>query len=170
LTSDIDKQLKDLEKEFNLEEIELKKEQKFEDDKDKVKKEKVKEHKKRKWGKFFSTKTPRGEPDRDIDETIATQIVSAPFDFWSMTRHELWKLTPDEEKKLGHSFTMAIGPYIPYVMKKFFPVLAFSVTFMQIVESKRRQEARLILERKLDEFSPGMRKKLEKRLGRNKNP
>jgi len=171
---DYEAELKKLEKELKIEDVKVKDKIAAKKVDEKEKAEKVK--KKAKKGSWFSrfkkdylrTTPKRGQPDIPIDEDISKTVVNLPFDYWAGTRHELWKLNEDEETKLSKAFQKALGPYIPYILKQFFPAIAFGALFFRIVETKRKQEAKLALANRLEEFSPRRRKKILKHLQKQK--
>ena len=161
----IEKELKALEKEYKLENVSIKEDEQVKKAKKVKKKQDAKKTLSFKKSKWFKTKAPRGQADVPLDDTIGTFIVSMPFDYWSTSRHPLWKLEPEQEAKLAKSFTAAFGPLIPWMIRRYFPIITFAALFLKTVEEKRKIEARLMLEEKISEFSPRHQKKLRKKLG-----
>ena len=170
-SKDIQKDLKALQAEYGLEEVKIKK-----DKEEKKAKKAKKETETKKWTglkgfkkkhkKWFKTKTPAGKDEIRLDSGVAGTIVSLPFDHWSNSRHELWKLSDKEEADLARAFEAAFWQFIPYFIKQYFPIITFCVLYLRMIESKRRLEAQLILNDKLNEFTPRMQKKILKKLGR----
>jgi len=166
--SDVDAELRKLEKDFKLDEIKITKKEKLMQATEQAKEETVKKKAKKKWKDMLRTKPPRGQQDVPVDEELAKTFVALPFDYWASTRHDCWKLTPDEESRLGRAFVKAFGPLIPWIIRRYFPIITFCVLFLKMIEEKRKLEARMILEGKLDEFSPAMRKKIVNELEKPK--
>lgn len=168
---DITKELKALEKEHKLENVAIKKDTQAK--KAKATEKEIKTSKSIGWKGFkkkhpiwFKTKAPAGKDKIDLTDSIAGTVVSLPFDYWSTSRHEMWKLSQAEEDKLAKAFNAAFAQYIPYFIKQFFPVITFFVLYIQMIESKRKMEAKLLLNEKLNEFSPRMQRKLLKKMAK----
>lgn len=163
---DVRKELKSLEKEFDLEEVKIKKDKRVEKAKGVEKDTKAKKTLswKKRHAKWFKTKPPRGKDDIPFDKSVAGTIVSLPFDYWATSRHPVWKLDEAEEARLAQAFIAAFGQFIPWFIKQYFPVIAFFVLYLKMIEDKRKIEARLIFEDKINEFSPRQQKKILKKL------
>jgi len=166
---DVNKELKALEREFKLENVKIKEDKEIEKGQKAKKKSKAKEYVgfkgfKKKHKDWFRNKPPRGQKDIPLDEELARHIVGMPFDYWSTSRHPLWKLEEDEETKLAKSFVQAFGPFIPWMIRRYLPIISFTVLFLRTMERKRKAEAQLILQDRLNEFTPKQRKKIMSKL------
>ncbi len=169
--TEMQKELKALQKEHGLEEVTIKKDKTVKDGKSAKKETEAKKWTgfkgfKKKHSKWFTTKTPKGKDAIKLDSGVSGTIVSLPFDHWSSARHEVWKLSDQEEADLARAFEAAFWQFIPYFIKQYFPIITFCVLYLRMIESKRRLEAQLILTDKINEFNPRMQKKILKKLGR----